>query len=140
MDPVEPTEQEPTPETEAPPEMEASPQEPPEPAPKRRGRPPGSKNRPKIAVVPIQDEAPPPPVAESQPEAESPDSEAEPEPKPQRAPRPSRTRVAMVAPPPPQDMHHTLMAYMANYVREQSRNEHQRKIDFYSNLINGRVA
>ena len=134
-----PPQQEPIPETEPEaPEPEAP--EPEAPAAKRRGRPPGSKNRPKITVVPVQ-EATPPPEVESPPEAEA-ESDAEPEPpKRQRAARPPRTRVAMVTPPPPPvDPHHTIMAYMANYVREQSRNEHQRKIDFYSNLINGRMA
>ena len=125
--------EEPTPETEAP-------QDPPEvqtPAPKRRGRPPGARNKPKIAVVPIAAEKPQ--EVESPAEAESPRSEAEPEPpKPQRAPRPSRTRVAMVTPAPQLDMHHTIMQYMANYVREQSRNEHQRKVDYYKQLIEGR--
>ena len=93
---------------EAPPEEPPAETAPEPPVKKRRGRPPGSKNKPKVVVEPIQEEPEPepePPAPRRRKRAPSPDSvesEEEEEPPPKRrrrAPPPLRRE-----PPQPEDM------------------------------------
>ena len=64
----------------------------PEPSPKRRGRPPGSRNKPKII-----EQIPEEPIVLNEPE---PEPEPEPAPKKARAPRKPRAAPKAQAPPP----------------------------------------
>ena len=96
------------------------------PSKRPRGRPPGAKHKPRVQVVPI--EAPPPP-----PEPTPLEEPAEPVVIKRRAPR--AQPMAPAPPAAPTMDHHTILQYMASYVREQTANSHKAKHDHYSKLI-----
>ncbi len=92
--------------------------------PKRqRGRPPGSKNKPKVSVVPLE--------AEPKPERE-----LEPEPvQPKRARKPKVVEPQPVYVKPPPLDHSMVMQYLASHLEEQKKSEREAKVDHYTRLI-----
>lgn len=96
--------------------------------PKRqRGRPPGSKNKPKVSVVPLE------PKAEHKPERE-----LEPEPEavqPKRARKPKVVEPQPVYVKPPPLDHSMVMQYLASHLEEQKKSEREAKVDHYTRLI-----
>ncbi len=115
-------------------------------APKRgRGRPAGSKNRPKVTIVPLEADEPPAPPTPPDNEPTAPELPAKPAPRP-RKPKP--VPVAPIEPvvwrsqgswlpqkQPPID-HHSVMRYLATQLQEQQKNEREAKIDHFTRLIN----
>ena len=113
MEPAIPEPAEQPPEVEAVQEVAAPPPEEPgqDPQAKKRGRPPGAKNKPKIKVAPLE-----PPLAE-QPATEEPavvveeqPSNAKPRPKKEQAPR---TKLVVVPQAPPATPHDTFRMALA---------------------------
>ena len=99
--------------------------------PKRqRGRPPGSKNKPKVIVVPLEPEAEPDP---------EPERELEPEPEPVQPKRARKPKVVEPAQPvymkPPPLDHRMVMQYLASHLEEQKKSEREAKVDHYTRLI-----
>ena len=94
--------------------------------PKRqRGRPPGSKNKPKVSVAPLE------PKAEPKPE-----QELEPEPvQPKRARKPKVVEPQPVYVKPPPLDHSMVMQYLASHLEEQKKSEREAKVDHYTRLI-----
>ena len=85
--------------------------------PKRsRGRPPGSKNKPKVRVVPLEPEAPAEPEVPAEPEApDEPDESEEPAPKPKKRVRAQapQSKVLVVPQPPVATPHETFRMAIA---------------------------